>query len=91
MRALEPERALIGFAGGPWTVATYMIEGGSSDRSASRALAYAEPERVDGLIDVLVEATALYLAMQAKAGAQALQAVRVLGRGSARTAVSSAW
>jgi len=71
--ALEPERALIGFAGGPWTVATYMIEGRSSDRSASRTLAYAEPDRVDGLIDVLVEATALYLAMQVKAGAQALK------------------
>jgi uroporphyrinogen decarboxylase len=71
--ALEPERALIGFAGGPWTVATYMIEGGSSDRTASRTLAYAEPERVDGLLEVLVEATALYLAMQAKAGAQALK------------------
>jgi uroporphyrinogen decarboxylase len=70
---LEPDRALIGFAGGPWTVATYMIEGRSSDRSASRALAYAEPERIDGLLEVLVEATALYLAMQAKAGAQVLK------------------
>ena len=71
--ALEPERALIGFAGGPWTVATYMIEGRSSDRSASRTLAYTNPERVDGLLEVLTEATALYLSMQAKAGAQALK------------------
>jgi len=71
--ALEPERALIGFAGGPWTVATYMIEGGSSDRTRSRSIAYAEPERIDGLLDILAEATARYLAMQARAGAQALK------------------
>jgi uroporphyrinogen decarboxylase len=71
--ALEPDRALIGFAGGPWTVATYMIEGGASDRSASRTLAYTDPERVDGLLDILVEASARYLAMQASAGAQALK------------------
>jgi uroporphyrinogen decarboxylase len=71
--ALEPERALIGFAGGPWTVATYMLEGRSSDRSGARSLAYREPERIDGLIAVLVEATARYLAMQAANGAQALK------------------
>ncbi len=71
--ALEPERALIGFAGGPWTVATYMIEGRSSDRSASRTLAYTDPDRVDGLLEVLVEATSRYLAMQASAGAQVLK------------------
>jgi uroporphyrinogen decarboxylase len=71
--ALEPERALIGFAGGPWTVATYMLEGRSSDRSGARSLAYTDAERVEGLIDILVEATARYLAMQAKAGAQALK------------------
>ena len=70
---LEPGRALIGFAGGPWTVATYMLEGRSSDRSAPRSLAYSEPERIDGLIAVLVESTARYLAMQAAAGAQALK------------------
>ncbi|MGZ3278027.1 MAG: uroporphyrinogen decarboxylase [Caulobacteraceae bacterium] len=70
---LEPERALIGFAGGPWTVATYMLEGRSSDRSGARSLAYTDPERVEGLIDILVEATARYLAMQEKAGAQALK------------------
>jgi uroporphyrinogen decarboxylase len=71
--ALEPDRALIGFAGGPWTVATYMLEGRSSDRSGPRGLAYREPERIDGLLSVLVESTARYLAMQAEAGAQALK------------------
>jgi uroporphyrinogen decarboxylase len=72
--ALEPERALIGFAGAPWTVLTYMIEGaGSRDKAAAKTLAYAEPERVDALIDVLVESTARYLAMQARAGAQVLK------------------
>jgi len=71
--ALEPERALIGFAGAPWTIATYMIEGGSSDRTGARTYAYTHPEALDGLIDILVEATALYLIMQAKAGAQVLK------------------
>jgi uroporphyrinogen decarboxylase len=70
---LEPERALIGFAGAPWTVLTYMLEGGSSNREKSRAMAWAEPDRIDQLLAVLVEATAHYLAMQVKAGAQALQ------------------
>jgi uroporphyrinogen decarboxylase len=71
--ALEPDRALIGFAGGPWTVATYMIEGRGSDREAARAFAYAEPRTLDGLIEVLVESTARYLVMQARSGAQALK------------------
>ena len=70
---LEPERALIGFAGAPWTVATYMLEGRGSEREAARAYAYAHPEELDALLDVLVEATARYLVMQAKAGAQALK------------------
>jgi uroporphyrinogen decarboxylase len=70
---LEPERALIGFAGGPWTVATYMIEGRTSDRRGARTFAYQHPETLDQLLDVLVDATARYLVMQARAGAQALQ------------------
>ena len=70
---LETDRALIGFAGGPWTVATYMIEGRGSEREAARAFAYAEPEKVDALLEVLVESTARYLVMQAKSGAQALK------------------
>ena len=70
---LEPDRALIGFAGGPWTVATYMIEGRGSQREASRTFAYDHPEKLDALLAVLVDATARYLIMQVKAGAQALQ------------------
>jgi uroporphyrinogen decarboxylase len=72
--ALEPERALIGFAGAPWTVLTYMIEGGGSrDKAEAKTLAYREPELMDGLLAVLVESTAQYLAMQARSGAQVLK------------------
>jgi len=71
--ALEPERALIGFAGAPWTVATYMIEGGSSDRTGARTYAYQHPEALDRLIAVLVESTIDYLVMQVNAGAQAVK------------------
>jgi uroporphyrinogen decarboxylase len=70
---LEPERALIGFAGGPWTVATYMIEGRSSNREVARTFAYQNPEALDALLEVLIESTARYLIMQARAGAQVLQ------------------
>ena len=75
---LEPERALIGFAGAPWTVATYMLDGhhntiGKGERATARKYAYEDPERVDALLEVLVEATAHYFVMQANAGAQALK------------------
>ncbi|HYD28449.1 uroporphyrinogen decarboxylase [Brevundimonas sp.] len=75
---LEPDRALIGFAGAPWTVATYMLDGearsiGKGERAQARTYAYAEPEKVAALLDVLVEATAHYLKMQADAGAQVLK------------------
>jgi uroporphyrinogen decarboxylase len=75
---LEPDRTLIGFAGAPWTVATYMLDGearsiGKGERAQARTYAYAEPEKVAALLDVLVEATAHYLKMQADAGAQVLK------------------
>ncbi len=75
---LDPGRALIGFAGAPWTVATYMLDGearsiGKGERAQARTYAYAEPEKVAALLDVLVEATAHYLKMQADAGAQVLK------------------
>ena len=72
-RELPADVALIGFAGAPWTVATYMIEGRGSDRSAARRFAYDQPETLDALLDVLIDATARYLIMQAKSGAQALK------------------
>ena len=71
--ALEPERALIGFAGAPWTVATYMIEGRGSDRSGARSFAYAQPEVLDQILEILSDATARYLVMQARSGAQVLK------------------
>jgi len=70
---LEPERALIGFAGAPWTVATYMLERGSSDRERARTYAYTNADELDRLIDVLVDGTVRYLAMQAASGAQVLK------------------
>ncbi|WP_298745893.1 uroporphyrinogen decarboxylase [uncultured Brevundimonas sp.] len=75
---LEPGRALIGFAGAPWTVATYMLDGearsmGKGERAQARSYAYAEPDRVAAVLEVLVEATAHYLKMQADAGAQVLK------------------
>jgi uroporphyrinogen decarboxylase len=71
--ALEPERALIGFAGAPWTVATYMLLGRGGDRDAARSMTFSDSDRVDRLIDILVEASARSLAMQVRAGAQVLQ------------------
>jgi uroporphyrinogen decarboxylase len=71
--ALEPERALIGFAGGPWTVATYMLQGRGGEREQARAQAFADPAGVAALVDILARATARYLAMQARAGAQVLK------------------
>jgi uroporphyrinogen decarboxylase len=66
--------ALIGFAGSPWTVATYMIEGkGGTDHEKIRALAWREPATFGRLMDVLVDATSQYLIAQGHAGAEALQ------------------
>lgn len=66
--------ALIGFAGSPWTVACYMVEGGGSkDFMHTKIMAYRDPETFSALIDTLVEHTAQYLIKQAEAGAEALQ------------------
>ncbi|MEX0921370.1 MAG: uroporphyrinogen decarboxylase [Rhodovibrionaceae bacterium] len=73
-RELPEETALIGFAGAPWTVASYMIEGGSSkDFATAKTWAYRETESFQALIDLLVEATAQHLIAQIDAGAQAVQ------------------
>ena len=65
---------LIGFSGSPWTLATYMVEGGSSkDFSRIKTMAYDQPELMHGLLSVLADAVADYLSAQVEAGAQALQ------------------
>ena len=71
---LSPDKALLGFAGSPWTVATYMIAGqGSREQAEARRLAYREPERVTALINAIAETTISYLRAQIDAGADAVQ------------------
>lgn len=73
-KELPPETALIGFAGAPWTVATYMVEGGGSKHFEHvKTLSYKDPKAFSALIETLVEATADYLIMQVEAGAEVLQ------------------
>ena len=70
---LPDQAAMIGFAGSPFTVACYMIEGGGSkDFSHIRHMAYAEPAVMDALIETLVQASVIYLSAQVKAGAEVL-------------------
>lgn len=73
-RDLSPDVALIGFAGAPWTVATYMVEGsGSRDFSNVKGWAFSAPSEFQQLIDILVDATASHLISQINAGADVLQ------------------
>jgi uroporphyrinogen decarboxylase len=72
--ALPEEVALIGFAGAPWTVASYMVEGGSSkDFREIKGLAYRDEAAFDDLIAKLVTATVAHLAAQVEAGAEVVQ------------------
>jgi uroporphyrinogen decarboxylase len=70
---IPAETALIGFAGAPWTVATYMLQGRGGDKDEARRTAYLRPDDVDGLLNLLVETTAQHLAEQVKAGADCVQ------------------
>ncbi|HET8729296.1 MAG TPA: uroporphyrinogen decarboxylase [Alphaproteobacteria bacterium] len=71
---LPDQAALIGFAGAPWTVATYMVEGGGSkDFGEVKRFAHGDPAGFRALVDLLVEATSAYLCRQVEAGAEALQ------------------
>jgi len=71
---LPPEVALIGFAGAPFTVASYMIEGGPSrDYRYTKTLMHAEPQVWEALMDKLADSLADYLLGQVQAGAQAVQ------------------
>ena len=72
--ALRPSTPLIGFAGAPFTLACYAIEGGGSRHyEKAKAFMFRDPGAWDELMSILVDATVLYLNAQAAAGAQALQ------------------
>jgi uroporphyrinogen decarboxylase len=72
--ALDPQTTLIGFAGAPWTVATYMVEGGGSrDFRRVKSWAYRDPQGFDALINLLEEATIEYLTGQIEAGVEVVQ------------------
>lgn len=72
--ALSPETTFLGFAGSPWTVATYMVAGaGSKDHAAARRMAYQNPAKFEGIIDAIIETTVDYLSNQIEAGIDAVQ------------------
>jgi uroporphyrinogen decarboxylase len=71
---LDEEKALVGFCGGPFTVAGYLVEGKPSrDFARTKALMYRDPETWHALLDVLAEQFARYVAAQAAAGADVIQ------------------
>ncbi|MES3107957.1 uroporphyrinogen decarboxylase [Sphingomonas aurantiaca] len=72
--ALPPETTFLGFAGSPWTVATYMVAGkGSKDQSETRRFAYADPAAFGAIIDAIADNTVEYLARQIEAGVDVVQ------------------
>ena len=72
--ALPADKTMLGFAGSPWTVATYMVAGeGSRDQHDTRAMAYRDPAAFQAIIDAIVDVTVDYLAGQIEAGAEAVQ------------------
>jgi uroporphyrinogen decarboxylase len=71
---LEPSKTLIGFAGSPWTVATYMVAGqGSREQAEARRFAYVDPGAFGVIIGRIEEVTLEYLSGQIEAGAEAVQ------------------
>ena len=71
---LSPQTTFLGFAGSPWTVATYMIAGqGSREQAEARQLAYADPSKMDSILDIVSRITVDYLSGQIEAGVDAVQ------------------
>jgi uroporphyrinogen decarboxylase len=71
---LSPETTFLGFAGSPWTVATYMVAGqGSREQAEARRLAYADPGKLDAVLDAIAAVTVDFLSGQVDAGVDAVQ------------------
>jgi uroporphyrinogen decarboxylase len=86
-RELNGSVPLIGFSGSPWTLATYMVEGGSSkDFRKVKALAFNKPELMHQLLSVLADSVADYLRCQIEAGAQVVQIFDTWGGALGHTA-----
>ncbi|HZG32637.1 MAG TPA: uroporphyrinogen decarboxylase, partial [Sphingopyxis sp.] len=72
--ALPPETTFLGFAGSPWTVATYMVAGqGSKDQAAARRMAFGDPQAFQAIIDAIIDLTVTYLSGQIESGVEAVQ------------------
>ncbi|MBB3586616.1 uroporphyrinogen decarboxylase [Sphingomonas sp. BK481] len=72
--ALPPETTFLGFAGSPWTVATYMVAGkGSKDQGETRRFAYRDPAAFGAIIDAIADNTVEYLVRQIEEGVDAVQ------------------
>lgn len=86
-RELNGRVPLIGFSGSPWTLATYMIEGGSSrDFRRAKEMLYNQPQIMHRLLDVLADSVTVYLNAQIQAGAQAVQIFDTWGGALSHTA-----
>jgi uroporphyrinogen decarboxylase len=72
--ALGEDTTMLGFAGSPWTIATYMVAGeGSRDQHETREMAYRDPVAFQAIIDAIIDVTIEYLSGQIAAGAEAVQ------------------
>jgi uroporphyrinogen decarboxylase len=71
--SLAEDKALIGFAGAPWTLAVYLAGGGNDEQKAARLWAYRDPESFNALIDLLIDCVSQHLIWQLEAGAQTVQ------------------
>ncbi|MGN6288456.1 MAG: uroporphyrinogen decarboxylase [Sphingopyxis terrae] len=72
--ALPPQTTFLGFAGSPWTVATYMVAGqGSKDQAAARRMALSDPAAFEAIIDAIVDLSVAYLSGQIEQGVEAVQ------------------
>ncbi|MBX7513947.1 uroporphyrinogen decarboxylase [Qipengyuania sp. GH38] len=73
-KRLSQDVTMLGFAGSPWTVATYMVAGeGSRDQHDARAMAYRDPGKLQAILDAIAHETIEYLSGQIEAGAEAVQ------------------
>ncbi|MCW0198445.1 uroporphyrinogen decarboxylase [Sphingopyxis sp.] len=72
--ALPPGTTFLGFAGSPWTVATYMVAGqGSKDQAAARRMAFGDPAAFGAIVEAIVDLSVTYLSGQIEQGVEAVQ------------------